>query len=111
MMDDRYADHRKAIENGLSQHRTALAPEFQQALRAFAHGDVSVPAVPEPLRGFAIKVLHNAYKVVDRDVQALREAGYSEDAVYEAIVTLAAGAGLRRINAGMAALAQAGGDA
>jgi alkylhydroperoxidase/carboxymuconolactone decarboxylase family protein YurZ len=105
---DRFAAHRAAIETGLREQRTDLAPELQQALRAFALGDLSEPDVPEPLRAFAIKTLRNAYKVRDRDVAALRDAGYSEDAIYEAIVTLAAGAGMRRIDAGMAALAQTG---
>jgi hypothetical protein len=108
---DHFAAHRAAIETGLRQHRTDLAPELQQALRAFAHGETDEPAVPEPLRGFAIKTSREAYKVLDRDVAALRAAGYSEDAIYEAIVTLAAGAGMRRIDAGMAALAQTGENA
>src|SRR2546421_50775 len=58
--------------------------------------------LPEALARFADKVTSHAYAVVDADVDALRAAGYSEDAVFEAVVSVAVGAGLARLEAGLA---------
>ncbi len=54
---------------------------------------------PHGLQPYLDKVRRHAYKVVDRDVEALREAGWSEDALFEATVAAAVGEGLRRLQA------------
>jgi alkylhydroperoxidase family enzyme len=64
--------------------------------------------LPQPLAAFVDKVARLAYEVTDEDVEALRTAGYSEDAIFEAVVSTAAGAGLCRLAIGMAALGQEG---
>jgi hypothetical protein len=43
---------------------------------------------------FVKKVHAHAYKVTDNDIASLLRAGYSEDQVYELIVSAALGAGL-----------------
>src|SRR2546428_7928933 len=55
--------------------------------------------VPEALRGYLDKVARHAYKVTDEDGVALREAGYSEDQIFEPTVSCALGACLRRHDA------------
>jgi len=50
------------------------------------------------------KVALHAYRVTDADIDGLREAGYSEDAVFEITLSAALGAGLGRLERGMAAL-------
>ena len=60
--------------------------------------------VPEALRSYLDKVARHAYKVTDEDVQALRTAGYSEDQIFEATVSCALGACLRRLEAGLSAI-------
>jgi alkylhydroperoxidase family enzyme len=60
--------------------------------------------VPEALRGYLDKVAQHAYKVTDEDVEALREAGYSEDQIFEATLSCALGACQRRLEAGLNAL-------
>jgi len=60
--------------------------------------------VPVALRGYLDKVALHAYKVTDEDVEALREAGYSEDQIFEATVSCALGACLRRLEAGLTAV-------
>jgi hypothetical protein len=61
-------------------------------------------AVPPELRGYAEKVARHAYRVTDADVEALRSAGYSADAIFEITVAVALRAGLLRRDAGLAAL-------
>jgi hypothetical protein len=60
--------------------------------------------VPEPLHSYLDKVARNAYKVTDEDTGALRAAGYSEDQIFEATVSCALGACLRRLDAGLSAI-------
>jgi hypothetical protein len=59
---------------------------------------------PGPLQPYLEKVRRHAYKVVDGDVDALREAGWSEDALFEATVAAAVGAGLRRLELALEAM-------
>jgi alkylhydroperoxidase family enzyme len=44
------------------------------------------------------KVRDRAYAVVDRDIEALRESGFSEDAIFEQTVAVAIAEGLRRLD-------------
>jgi alkylhydroperoxidase family enzyme len=83
----------------------ALNPALR--LAAFEHGGGRQGEVtlPEPLARFVDKVATEAYKVVDADVARVRDAGYSEDAVLEAVLATAMGAGLSRLEVGLAALA------
>jgi alkylhydroperoxidase family enzyme len=61
-------------------------------------------AVPEALRVFVDKVARRAFEVTDQDVDALRHAGYSEDAIFEITASAAVGAGIARLDRGLAAL-------
>ena len=60
--------------------------------------------LPEPVGAFVEKVALHAYRVTDGDVEALRSAGHSEDAVFELVVSAALGAGCGRLERGLAAL-------
>jgi hypothetical protein len=61
------------------------------------------PAPPEfaPYLG---KVRKNAYAVRDEDIQALKDAGYSEDVIFEQTVSVAVAVGLERLDAGLGVL-------
>ena len=60
--------------------------------------------IPTELQTYVKKVALYAYKVTDEDIAALREAGYSEDAIFEITVSAAFGAGIARLDCGLAAL-------
>ena len=96
-MEGRHAEVFEALRRAVLDGPGELSPEVR---RAIAAGDA-----PEPLGSYLEKVRRHAYKVVDRDVEALREAGWSEDALFEATIATAVGEGLRRLDAGLAALA------
>jgi len=49
-------------------------------------------------------VRRNAYKVTGEDIQALKDAGYSDDVIFEQTVSVAVAAGLERLKAGLAVL-------
>jgi alkylhydroperoxidase family enzyme len=61
------------------------------------------PAPPE-LAAYLEKVRLHAYKVMDRDVDELKAAGFSEDEIFEHTVSAATAAGLERLDAGLATL-------
>lgn len=60
--------------------------------------------MPADLAGYLKKVALHAYKTTDEDIEALRQAGYSEDAIFEITLSAALGAGLARLERGLAAL-------
>lgn len=61
------------------------------------------PAPPE-LATYLEKVRLHAYKVVDRDVEELTAAGFSEDELFEHTVSAAVAAGLERMEAALEVL-------
>jgi alkylhydroperoxidase family enzyme len=69
-----------------------------ERLREAAHPDREAP--PD-FAAYLDKVRTNAYEVTDGDVQALKDAGYSEDAIFEQTVSVAVAAGLMRLEAGL----------
>jgi alkylhydroperoxidase family enzyme len=62
-------------------------------LRAAAAGQRGAPEVMAP---YLAKVRERAYAVTDADVRALREAGYSEDDIFERTVEVSVAEGRRR---------------
>jgi alkylhydroperoxidase family enzyme len=60
--------------------------------------------VPEALQAYVDKVARHAYQVTDRDLDDLKQAGYSEDAIFEITLSAALGAGRSRLERGLAVL-------
>jgi alkylhydroperoxidase family enzyme len=61
------------------------------------------PAPPE-FAGYLEKVRREAHEITDADVQALKDAGYSDDEIFEQTVSASVGAGLHRLERGLACL-------
>jgi alkylhydroperoxidase family enzyme len=59
---------------------------------------------PPKFAAYLEKVRNAAYTVTDADVQALKDAGYSDDEIFEQTVAAAVGAGLHRLEKGLACL-------
>ena len=64
-------------------------------------------ALPSPLGEYVAKVRGQSYRVTDSDIEGLRSAGYSEDAIFELTVAAALGAAKRLLDAGLHALEEA----
>jgi hypothetical protein len=58
----------------------------------------AMPPAPAEMAGYLEKVRGRAYTVVDRDIEALKEAGFSEDEIFEQTVAVAIAEGLRRLD-------------
>jgi len=59
---------------------------------------------PPGFGSYLEKVRVHAYRVTDEDVAALKEAGHSEDEIFERTVSAAVAAGLERLEAGLRSL-------
>lgn len=62
--------------------------------------------LPADLEGYVREVTMRPYQVGDAEISALKEAGYSEDAIFELTISAALGAALARLDQGLAALAE-----
>ena len=63
--------------------------------------------VSHELRGYVDTMREHAWRSTDEQVRDLLTVGWSEDQVYELTVAVALGAGQRRLDAGLAAIARA----
>ena len=86
----------------------------ERVRRAVVEGPGELPAAvreallagepaPTPFEDYVEKVRRHAYRVTDAEVESLVAAS-SDDAVFEATVATALGAGLARLEAGLAAI-------
>jgi hypothetical protein len=99
------ADRRAPLVRALAE-RVLLGPALlpPEARQAAARNS----GLPPELASYVDKVVRHAYKVTDEDVEALRQAGYSEDQIFELTVSAALGAALERARAAFRALREAG---
>ncbi|MCI0539857.1 MAG: hypothetical protein L0Z50_32005 [Verrucomicrobiales bacterium] len=96
---------KEKVLNGPGTTESAL----RQVIEAYSAShsgrrDTPIGEVPEVLRTYLEKVVRHAYKVTEEDVQRLSQAGYSEEAIFEITISAALGAGLGRLEQGLAAL-------
>ncbi len=96
-MPGRHADVIQRLHDAVLGESGSLPSETRLAL---ATGR-DIPAELEP---YADQVARHAYRVTDKDVAALRDAGYDDDAIFEVTVAVALGAGLHRRDVGLAAI-------
>jgi alkylhydroperoxidase family enzyme len=75
--------------------------ELVGRLRAAAQPDRPAPPAFAP---YLEKVRRHAYQVTDADVRRLKDAGFSEDEIFEHTVSVAVAAGLERLDAGLRAV-------
>jgi alkylhydroperoxidase family enzyme len=59
---------------------------------------------PPEFASYLEKVRLHAYKTTDSDVGRLKDAGFSEDEIFEQTVSAAVAAGLERLDAGLGTL-------
>ncbi|HEY9003623.1 MAG TPA: hypothetical protein VIM89_19860 [Mucilaginibacter sp.] len=74
---------------------------LQQRQQAFNNS-----GLPQPLNSLIEKVAHEAYKITDRDIAAAKEAGVTEDQLFELIICGAVGQASRQYESGLSALAE-----
>lgn len=93
----RHEDLRQRLVDAVLTTRGDAPPELRRA--ALERG-----TAPGPLGAYVSTVARHAYRVTDADVAALRQAGHSDDTLFELTVATAVGAALHRLERGLAAL-------
>ncbi len=110
-MEDPRLGSRQRLVDAVLDTAGASDPALRRTVEARAAqlgGRSGEAQVPADIASYIDKVSRHAYKTTDEDVAALLQAGYSEDAVFEITVSAALGAGMARLERGLAALERAG---
>jgi alkylhydroperoxidase family enzyme len=103
MMTDRHAKALARLEQRLRTGPGELSPQTRAAA-------IDGGSLPDPLaQGYVETVRRHAYKLTDRRLEELAEAGWTDRQVFELTVAAAFGAAKRRLDAGLQALGEAGG--
>jgi alkylhydroperoxidase/carboxymuconolactone decarboxylase family protein YurZ len=97
--DEKRAAHRTLVDHVLNGEGRA-SPE--QRARAFSNADL-----PPSLHALIGKVATRPAQVTDADFTAAKAAGFSEDQLFELVISAAVGQSARLYEAGLAALAEA----
>jgi alkylhydroperoxidase family enzyme len=109
MASDSHATYTQRLIKAVLTNSGDTDPSVRQAVEALSartSGDSisQSDTIPPELIGYIKKIALHAYKTTDEDIEALRKAGYSEDAIFEITLSAALGAGMARLEQGLAAL-------
>jgi hypothetical protein len=100
-MTDRHAEALARLEGRLRHGPGELPPQIRAAA-------IDGHPLPDPLaQGYVETVRRHAYKVTDRHLDELAEAGWTDDQVFELTVAAAFGAAKRRLDVGLRAFGEA----
>jgi hypothetical protein len=97
--DKKQAAHRALVDRVLNGAGRASA---EQRARAFSNADI-----PPPLDALIDKVATKPTQITDADFAAAKASGFSEDQLFELVISAAVGQSARLYEAGLAALAEA----
>jgi alkylhydroperoxidase family enzyme len=108
-MPSRYATYTEHLIDAVLHSPGETAPALrravqEQSIRLSCCSSQPVSQVPPELVTYIEKVTLHAYKITDEDIEVLRMAGYSEDAIFEITLSAALGAGMARLECGLVAL-------
>jgi alkylhydroperoxidase family enzyme len=108
-MNKRHAAHMQQMVDAVLSGPGDTDPTLRRAIEAWAaklggRSGAEVVETPAELTDYVTKVALHAYQTLDEDIEALRNAGYSEDAIFEMTLSVAIGAGQARLERGLAAL-------
>ena len=67
-------------------------------------------SLPSSIQTYVDKVAVEAYKVLDEDFDRMKDAGYSEDFIYEVTLAATTGASLARLERGLGLLEEPGNE-
>jgi alkylhydroperoxidase family enzyme len=96
--------HSTSVVEALDQLRDDVVDGPGQLDRSVRQAAFSGEGVPAAAAGYVEKVREHAYRVVDGDIDALKKAGWSDDAIFELTVSAALGAALSRREKAMKAM-------
>jgi alkylhydroperoxidase family enzyme len=100
-----------ALINGVLTAEGSTSREQRQAIieasRAFTLEQPDHVSLNEPLRGYVEQVALRSHSIRDGDIERVRHAGHTDDALFEVTVAAAVGAGMARLDRVLALLDRA----
>jgi hypothetical protein len=108
-MHTRYATYTQRLIDAVLSSPGEIDPALRCAVKEqsallSSHTSQQVDQIPAELVTYVKKVALHAYKITEEDIEYLRTAGYSEDAIFEITLSTALGTGMTRLERGLAAL-------
>lgn len=111
-MTESYAQATQMMSEAVVTSEGTTTPELRQSIQAYtaalsthsAQADAIAATLPTELLTYLKKIALYAYKVTDENIEELKQAGYSEDALFEITLSGALGAGMARLQHGLQAL-------
>lgn len=106
----RHMDLAQRLKDSVLRGEGVTSPAVRQAAAARAAEVAGLPPgeppgeIPAGLQRYVETIGRHAYKITGEDVAALKRAGYSEDEIFEISISAAVGAGMSRLERGLAAL-------
>lgn len=105
-MDTRYIAQTRRLVAAVLTSPGETDPTLRRAVEAQAaqlsgRSSQQPAMVPSEAVSYIAKVALHAYRTTDQDIEALRTAGYNEDAIFEITLSAALGAGLARLERGL----------
>ena len=109
MASDSHAEYAQRLLAAVLTSDGDTDPSVRQAVESLSAQiggrlTIQTETIPPELISYIKKIALHAYKTTDEDIYALRNAGYSEDAIFEITLSAALGAGMARLERGLAAL-------
>ena len=92
----------RVLNNGIDTQASVRIAAFEHAAQT-----KEPSPLPSELRPWVTKVASHPHNTLDRDVDSLRKAGYSDGAIFELTVATAVGASAARYKRGLEALEEA----
>lgn len=89
---------------GVGKAAHELRKQTLEKVRSIVNKDASEVLEPASLDAYVEKVSRHAYKVLDRDIEAMKTDSFSEDEIYELSVIAAFAAGEARVKLATALL-------
>jgi hypothetical protein len=109
MASDAHAVYAQRLIEAVLTDSGDTDPSVRRAVEALSaqtggRSTIQIDTIPPELISYVKKVALHAYKTTDEDIEVLHKAGYYEDAIFEITLSAALGAGMARIEQGLAAL-------
>jgi hypothetical protein len=110
---ERYSMQVKQLLKAVLSSPGVIDPALREAIECFSAGlsdstDVITREILPIVHMYLEKVTRHAYRVIEDDMERFQKAGYSEEAIFEITVSAALGAGMGRLELGLAALQEGG---
>ena len=107
-MRDLLPDKVQQLLKALFSQQGRASLTLRQSAEAYGEASAGInrtpDTIPANLTNYLDKVARTAYKVTDKDIARLQEAGYSEDEIFEITWNVAVGAGIGRMKRGLMAV-------